>query len=569
MSAGVEVACLLPARNCADDLPGWFESVARFADAVVALDDGSTDGTRAILAGHPLVRRLLVNPVRASYAGWDDGANRARLLDAAAELSPSWIVSLDADERIPADDAAALRRFLRTGADRSCAYLLTRYRMAGDLDHFDAGRPFLVGRVFAFAPGQRMPRERLHFVPIPPSIPSAGWVRTTVRVQHLAGLTPERQRARLAKYREADPGRGFTRRYRALFRAPADVQRWPPRPPGLPVVMNGAGPAEADGDGEPEAPLLSAIVIARDDEARIERAVASVVRQRLPAPFEVIVVTSGTDRTAEVVRTRFPSVRVMELPRPALPGEARNAGLAVARGRYVSFPGSHVELAEGSLAARLEAHRRGYAMVTGTALNGTPTRAGWAAYFLDHAPALPGRPSGPLEEPPVSCSYLRAALEHVGGFPAGWRAGEDTLVNTALSRLGYGAWRVQDLRFRHHTPCATVARLVRHHWHRGQAFARVLLGPGDAGERHRRRRRLRILALYVPGRILWVRRRVRWWGGPELRREWRRAWPLAVLAVTASWLGTWDGLIRAWWGPLRHRGRDPAPGTSRGAAGRA
>jgi glycosyltransferase involved in cell wall biosynthesis len=569
MSTGIQVACLLPARNCAEDLPGWFESVARVADAVVALDDGSTDATRTILAGHPLVRRLLVNPVRASYEGWDDGANRARLLDAAAGLSPAWIISLDADERIPADDAAALRRFLRTAADPSRAYLLTRYRMVGDLDHFDAGRPFLVGRLFAFEPGQRMPRERLHFVPIPTSIPSTRWVRTTLRIQHLAGLTPERQRARVAKYREADPGRRFGRRYGPLLRPPADVQRWPPRPPELPVVTNRDAPAEAGGAGEPGAPLLSAIVIARDDEARIARAVASVVRQRVPAPFEVIVVTSGTDRTADLVRARFPSVRVVELPRPALPGEARNAGLAVARGRYASFPGSHVELAEGSLAARLEAHRRGYAMVTGTALNGTPTRAGWAAYFLDHAPALPGRPSGPLDEPPVSCSYLRAALEHVGGFPAGWRAGEDTLVNTTLFRLGYGAWRVQDLRFRHHTPCATVPRLVRHHWHRGQAFARVLLAPGDAGERHVVRRRLWLLACYVPGRVLWVWRRVRWWGGPELRREWRRAWPLAVLAVTVSWLGTWDGLIRAGWWRLRRGGRDRAPDTSAGVAGRA
>src|SRR5581483_6738615 len=288
MSTGIQVACLLPARNCAEDLPGWFESVARVADAVVALDDGSTDATRTILAGHPLVRRLLVNPVRASYEGWDDGANRARLLDAAAGLAPAWIISLDADERLPADDAAPLRRVLRTAADRSGAYLLTRYRMVGDVDHFDAGRPFLFGRLFAFEPGQRMPRERLHFVPIPTSIPSTRWVRTTLRIQHLAGLTPERQRARVAKYREADPGRRFGRRYGPLLRPPADVQRWPPRPPELPVVTNRDAPAEAGGAGEPGAPLLSAIVIARDDEARIARAVASVVRQRVPAPFEVI-----------------------------------------------------------------------------------------------------------------------------------------------------------------------------------------------------------------------------------------------------------------------------------------
>ena len=42
-------------------------------------------------------------------------------------------------------------------------------------------------------------------------------------------------------------------------------------------------------------------------------------------------VTSGTDRTAEIVRSQFPGVRVVALDHPALPGEARNAGLRAAR----------------------------------------------------------------------------------------------------------------------------------------------------------------------------------------------------------------------------------------------
>jgi glycosyltransferase involved in cell wall biosynthesis len=533
---------LLPARNCAHDLPGWFESVARLADAVVALDDGSTDETGAILRAHPLVRRLLVNPRRPDYRGWDDRTNRARLLAAAAELAPAWILWLDADERVPADDAAALRRFLAHGGDRSSAYLLTVYRMVGDREHHDAGRPLRVGRLFPFEAGQALPPERLHLVPLPTSIPPSRWVGTTLRIQHLAGMTPERQRARYAKYREADGGRGFARRYRHLLREPLDVQRWPPRPPGLPVVANGPW-RDTEGD-DPAALPLSVVVISRDDEARIEKAVASVLAQQVPAPFEVIVVTSGTDRTAAIVRERFPSVRLVELARPALPGEARNAGLAVARGQYVSFPGSHVELPEGSLAARLAAHRSGYAMVTGTPVNGTLTRSGWAAYFLEHAPALPGRPSGPLEEPPVSCSYLRTALDHVGGFPEGVRAGEDTQVNTTLFRLGYGAWRAQDLRFVHHTPCRTPGRLVRHQFTRGRAFARVLLAERRVREPRLSRRVLRVLALYVPGRLLWIERRVRWWGGPELRRRWRGARPLALAAVTASWLGAWAELLR-------------------------
>src|SRR6185436_1653671 len=99
-----------------------------------------------------------------------------------------------------------------------------------------------------------------------------------------------------------------------------------------------------------------------------------------------------------------------------------------------------------SLAARVRAHEQGYPLVTGTTLNGTRTWAGWATYFLDHAPVLPGRPSGELAGPPGHCSYVRELLVAAGGFPEDMRAGEDTVVNIALTRRGYRAYRSQDVR---------------------------------------------------------------------------------------------------------------------------
>src|SRR5215212_1552146 len=89
----VKLVCLLPARNAAADLPGFFESAARFADAVVALDDGSSDDTGMLLRANPLVARVEVNPHRSDFRGWNDAANRNLLLKAAAGLRPDWIIS--------------------------------------------------------------------------------------------------------------------------------------------------------------------------------------------------------------------------------------------------------------------------------------------------------------------------------------------------------------------------------------------------------------------------------------------------------------------------------------------
>jgi glycosyltransferase involved in cell wall biosynthesis len=544
------MVCLLPARNAEGDLPEFLTSAARVCDAIVALDDGSTDETHALLRSHPLVKVLLSNPPRPDYRGWDDAENRNRLLEAAADLDPAWIISLDADERIDASDAVALRRFIESDALPGCAYGFRHVPMRGDAQHF-LPRYQWVYRLFASEAGQRFPDRRLHFPPVPTSIPRSRWVRTTLRIQHLGGMTDERRSVRFQKYLEADPAREYQAEYGHLLQSPdpCELRRWEPRPQNVPVLLAAESGAEDDADtlsaprNADHEPVLSAIVIAQNDEATIERTVASVAEQDCPEPFEVIVVTSGRDRTAAIVRARFPGVTLVELTKPALPGEARNAGLRVARGTYVSFPGSHIELPPGSLAARLRAHRRGYAMVTGVALNGTRTRAGWASYFLDHAEGLPGHRPSELNGPPAHCSYARLPLLEVGGFPDGVRTGEDTAVNRALVRRGYVALRDPAITFVHRSPCRTAWHLVRHHFRRGRGWGKLLLAdyreqgrllnPQVLGSR---------LVHHLPRRLSRIQRNVV--AAQALEAEYRRARVLIALGAVASWLGMWYEILR-------------------------
>ncbi|HZG66930.1 MAG TPA: putative glycoside hydrolase, partial [Herpetosiphonaceae bacterium] len=231
------VVCLLPARNAAADLPGYFESAARFCDAIVALDDGSTDETHELLAACPLVKILLTNPLREDYRGWDDAANRNRLLQAAAALRPEWIISIDADERLDPADGAALRDFLHTDALPGCAFGFRVVPMQHDLEHY---RPqyLWVYRLFAYEPGQVFPSKRLHFVPVPTSIPRTAWLETTLRIQHLGGMTTQRREARFEKYRQADPNREYQADYSHLLEEPPEeLPRWEPRSPDLPVLL--------------------------------------------------------------------------------------------------------------------------------------------------------------------------------------------------------------------------------------------------------------------------------------------------------------------------------------------
>ena len=343
-----ELVALLPARDAADHVTDYLDGLRGVVDAVVALDDGSGDGTAEALEGDPLVHRVLRNPRREGYAGWDDAANRQQLLDAAAELRPRWILWLDADERLDPDDAAALRAFVEREAEAGSAYGLRVFRMVGERSYDAAG--LWAYRLFAWEPGQRLPQRRLHLVPIPESIPRT---RGAGRRSGSCTSPGSARRAGPAESRStARPTRRTSSRssYEHLGRPGPLVRDWEPRPAGLPALVD---PLETGSrldlhDLDLDAPVLSAIVISRNDERTIERSVRSVLDQECHVPFEVIVVVSGDDGTAEVVRERCPAARLIVLDGPALPGRARNAGLHAARGDYVSFPGSHVELVPGS-----------------------------------------------------------------------------------------------------------------------------------------------------------------------------------------------------------------------------
>jgi glycosyltransferase involved in cell wall biosynthesis len=231
----VRVVCLLPARDAVADLPAYLASVGRVCDAIVALDDGSRDETREVLEASPLVRLLLANPRRRDYAGWDDGANRARLLAAAAELEPAWVLWLDADERLPADDARALRQFLAGDALPGCAYAFQHYRMWGDR-HYEPRFKWIY-RLFAYDPSFTLPQRRLYFNPVPTALPR---IRTTIRVQHFGAATDARLSARVTKYAQADPGEA---NFGGLTEPPTGLLPvWRPRPPGLAVLVDPSAP---------------------------------------------------------------------------------------------------------------------------------------------------------------------------------------------------------------------------------------------------------------------------------------------------------------------------------------
>ena len=83
-------------------LPGYFQNVRTQVDGVVALDDGSTDGSGEFASQQPYMLQLIRIPQREPHI-WDEPRNRRLLIEAAWAHNADWIIALDADERLERD----------------------------------------------------------------------------------------------------------------------------------------------------------------------------------------------------------------------------------------------------------------------------------------------------------------------------------------------------------------------------------------------------------------------------------------------------------------------------------
>lgn len=194
-------------------------------------------------------------------------------------------------------------------------------------------------------------------------------------------------------------------------------------------------------------PPVSVIIPARDAEATLPGALESVLAQQYPGAVEVIVADgSQTSATRDLVRERFPQVRVVANPERVIP-TALNRALKAARHPIVARCDAHSRLPAGYLTRAVGTLlRTGAANVGGrqhpvartlfertvALATTTPLGAGDSRYRVGGA------------EGPVDTVYLgvfrRAALEAAGGFDETLLRNEDYELNWRLRARGETVW---------------------------------------------------------------------------------------------------------------------------------
>jgi glycosyltransferase involved in cell wall biosynthesis len=233
-------------------------------------------------------------------------------------------------------------------------------------------------------------------------------------------------------------------------------------------------------------PALSVVVMGYLNRSTIRDAVASVVTQRCPEPFEVLVVTSGNDGSTAILRERFPELMVIDAPYRLLPGGARNLGVGASRGMVVAFLAADCIAEPGWVDARVQAHGRGHLAVASamtTARHQGP--AAWALHFDMYCHRLVGRPAGVLgtNDPAAhGLSFDRTLLHRIGDFDDAAPIGEDTGAADRVRAAGVEIWYEPAIVTAHRGP-RNFADLLREACTRSERAARNSSLPSGALDR--------------------------------------------------------------------------------------
>lgn len=187
------------------------------------------------------------------------------------------------------------------------------------------------------------------------------------------------------------------------------------------------------------APLVSVVVPCYRPGPLIDGCLEGLLDQDLDGPYEVIVVESSGDGTAERLRARFSRCRVIAPPARTLPAEAQNIGVAAATGAFIAITNHDCVIPRDWLRRLLARHAAGtYAAVGGAVANGTPrSLVGTTAYWSEFNEFTTGRPAGEVPGvPQCNVCFRRTALVGSAPFPTVRFGAEELTFNYELTRAG-------------------------------------------------------------------------------------------------------------------------------------
>ena len=212
-------------------------------------------------------------------------------------------------------------------------------------------------------------------------------------------------------------------------------------------------------------PFVSVVVPSYNARLTIEECLASLASQTYPEEYyEVLVADNGsTDGTQELVRTRFPWVKMVHATEKGS-GYARNAGIDAARGEFVLSTDSDCVVAPDWMEILVDAMMASPAGVA--AIGGQILPYSTRTPVEQHKPVWVSQPTEATREAGIQYAatpnaiFRVAAVRGVGGFN-GKLGFDDTDLGLRLTKAGYRIEYTDRARVRHRNP-STLGELFGH-----------------------------------------------------------------------------------------------------------
>jgi glycosyltransferase involved in cell wall biosynthesis len=204
----VRMIATIMVRNEREHLPGMLRNVGPQVDGIVALDDGSDDGTDRLLEQSPYVLEVMRNPP--DRPAWDEPGGHRRLVAAALRHRADWIITVDADERLEREFRIRAERVIRRGSRFGLTAFSVHIRDLWDSpDHYRAdgvwGRK-RAPRLFRARPDHQFDERPLHAAKAPLQGKVLGsFPRADLVIYHLRMIRQESRIARRERYQRLDP----------------------------------------------------------------------------------------------------------------------------------------------------------------------------------------------------------------------------------------------------------------------------------------------------------------------------------------------------------------------------
>jgi glycosyltransferase involved in cell wall biosynthesis len=224
-----------------------------------------------------------------------------------------------------------------------------------------------------------------------------------------------------------------------------------------------------------ETPQLSVIIASFNSARTIEACLKSLESQVTNERFEVILVDSSTDGTSALVEKKFTQVKLHRFNQRKFPGDARNWGISVARGKILAFLDADCTVERNWVNEVLKAHLSPHLVIGGVVENGSPkSLVGWGYYFCEFSLWMPKSSKREIREVAACClSLKRFAFDRYGPFIEGTYC-SDTAFQWNLQRDGQKVLFVPTIKVSHITTYNLVG-FLKHIIHHRMNFVEVMI----------------------------------------------------------------------------------------------